>query len=305
MLKRSLIFHRWGSLSGKPDFSPRDTASRLMVEVAANGDFAILDSGDAVTAVEVVEVGSGDSPTNLRLFALRGADNRPFKWDSTGSVSPISLRDHEYPADVSHVSLWPDGVCAHDYAKDVPRLSRLSLFLRRKLAVHATFDALYREDMLEKLTAMKGQMRSVEVAMTRQHGESSGGGVFGTLVPENFGQKAPSVRFTLGMGRYGPRDMYLDEETEEQVFALAEQADDFVSNMIIRGRNHSSGRVETVNLLHERLQLAAEFPSSASVSSMPDPRDVFLALDTAYKELQRDGKIASAVQGQKMRGKGR
>ncbi|GGZ27061.1 hypothetical protein [Streptomyces avidinii] len=223
MLKRSLIFHRWGSVAGKPDFIPTDVATALAAAISADSEFAILDSGDAVTAVEVVDVGLGTSPTNLRLFALRGADDRPFKWDSQGSVSPISLRDSEYPADVSHVSIWPDGTCAHDYAKNVPRISRLSSFLRRKLNSHVKFDALYREDTREKLKAMEGQLRSVEVAMTRRGGEASSGGVFGTLIPENFGDKAPSIRFTLGMGRYGPRDRYLDGETEEQVFSLAEQ----------------------------------------------------------------------------------
>jgi hypothetical protein len=301
MLQRRLIFHRWGSVGGKPDFDPR-VSTALSAAVAADGDFAIFDDGDSVTAVEVASVGVGSEPTNLRLFALRGANNRPFKWDATGSVSPISLAAHEYPADVSHVSLWPDGVCAQDYAKDVPRISRLSLFLRRKMNAHVKFDALYREDMAEKLKAMQGQLRSVEVAMTRRHAETNGQ-VFGTLVPESFGRKAPSIRFTLGMGRYGPRDRYLDGETEEQVFALAEQADDFVTNMIIRGRNNATGRVETINLLHERLQVEQRFSHSTTVPSMPNADDVFQALDQAYKDFQQNGKIASAVQGQTMRGK--
>ncbi|MGC5363059.1 hypothetical protein ACPXCE_15465 [Streptomyces sp. DT24] len=206
---------------------------------------------------------------------------------------------------MSHVSLWPDGVCAHDYAKDVPRISRLSTYLRRKLRVYVKFDSLFREDMAEKLRSMEGQMRSVEVAMTERRPDDNGGGVFGTLLPENFGQKAPSLRFTLGMGRYGPRNRYLDGETEEQVFALAEQADDQVTNMIIRGRSSVSGRVETINLLHERLQVEAEFRQSASVASMPDQGEVFYELDAAYKNFQRDGKFSSAVQGQKMRGKER
>ncbi|WP_328754587.1 hypothetical protein OHA28_19315 [Streptomyces sp. NBC_00269] len=302
MLQRRLIFHRWGSVAGKPDFDPRAVSSALISASSADSDFAIFDDGDSVTAVQVASVGVGSEPTNLRLFALRGADNRPFKWDTTGSVSPISLSAHEYPADVSHVSLWPDGVCAQDYAKDVPRLSRLSLYLRRKMSSHVKFDALYHEDMVEKLKAMEGQMRSVEVAMARRHPETNGQ-VFGTLVPENFGRKAPSIRFTLGMGRYGPRDRYLDGETEEQVFALAEQADDFVTNMIIRGRNSATGRVETINLLQERLQVEQRFSRSSTVPSMPNPDDVFQALDQAYKDFEQNGKIASAVQGQKMRGK--
>ncbi|MEV0991835.1 hypothetical protein [Streptomyces sp. NPDC049949] len=302
MLKRSLIFHRWGSLAGKPEFVPSQVAASLVAAISTDSDFAILDAGDAVTAVEVMNIGVGSEPTNLRLFALRGADDRPFKWDSQGSVSPISLRDSEYPADVSHVSIWPDGTCAHDYAKNVPRISRLSVFLRRKLNSHVKFDALYREDMLEKLKAMEGQMRSVEVAMTRRGGAASGGGTFGTLIPASFGEKAPSVRFTLGMGRYGPRDRYLDDETEEQIFSLAEQADDFVSNMIIRGRSRVTGQVESINLLQERLQVPVEVRQSAAVSSMPEPSDVFLELDQAYKGFLRDGKIASAVRGEKMRG---
>lgn len=302
MLKRRLIFHRWGSVSGKPDFKPQEVASALAAAVATDSGFAIYDDGETVTAVEVATVGVGTEPTNLRLFALRGANNRPFKW-SAGSVSPISLGSHEYPGDVSHVSIWPDGICAHDYARDAPRLSRLSLFLRRKVSSHVKFDALYREDMLDKLKAMEGQMRSVEVAMTRRHPDTSGQ-VFGNLIPESFGRRAPSIRFTLGMGRYGPRDSYLDGQTEEEVFALAEQADDYVTNMIIRGRNRSTGHVETINLLQERLQVEGEFASNATVPSMPNESEVFSALDQAYKTFHRDGKIASAVQGQKMRGKG-
>ncbi|MET8557644.1 hypothetical protein ABZV64_22195 [Streptomyces sp. NPDC004959] len=301
MLKRKLVFHRWVSVGGRPAFDPRDVAARLRSRVAADGDFAVFDSGDAVTAVEVVQVGSEGDPTNFKLYALRNADNRPFKWDSTGSARPISFRPHEYPADVSHVSIWPDGTCAQDYAKEVPRLSRLSLFLRRKMNAHVKFDALYREDMLTKLKSLQGQIRSVEVAMTKRHPDSSGG-VFGTLIPETFGERAPSVRFTLGMGRYGPRNRYLDGETEEQIFSLAEQADDFVSNMIIRGRNSSTGRVETVNLLQERLQTEANFSRSSDVPSLPNAAEVFRALEQSYQVFQRDGKIASAVQGQQMRG---
>ncbi len=84
---------------------------------------------------------------------------------------------------------------------------------------------------------------------------------------------------------------------------MAEQADDFVTNMIIRGRNPVTGRVETINLLHERLQVEQTFSNSSTVPSMPRPEEVFSALDHTYHEFQRDGKIASAVQGQKMRGK--
>lgn len=302
MLKRRLVFHRWASVHGRPEFEPHDAAARLIGQIHADGQFAILDDGDSVTSVEIIEPGTSTSPTNLRLFALRGANERPFKWDSAGSVNPISLSDHEYPADASHVSIWPNGICAHDYARNVPRLSRLSLFLRRRMSIHVKFDALYREDMREKLEAMKGQVRSVEVAMTRQ-GQNNSSGTFGTLIPATFGERAPSVRFSLGMGRYGPRDRYLDGGTEEQVFALAEQADDFISNMIIRGRSRVSGRVETVNLLHERLQKEQEFAHSASIPSMPNSNHVFLALDDAYKEFERDGKFASAVRGEQM-GKG-
>lgn len=74
--------------------------------------------------------------------------------------------------------------------------------------------------------------------------------------------------------------------------------------MVIRGRNSATGRVETVNLLQERLQTETEFARSSTVPSMPNPDEVFRALDQIYQTFQRDGKIASAVQGQQMRGNG-
>ncbi|MGW5712261.1 hypothetical protein [Streptomyces olivaceus] len=300
MLKRRLIFHRWHSVNGRAKFTPHETAAELQAAIAYDSDFSILDVDGTVTAVEVVDVGSADLPTNLRVLALRNPDDRPFKWDASGSVSPISLGDHEYPADVTHVSIWPDGICAHDFGKNVPRLSRLDQFLRRKLHHHVSFDALYREDMLEKLEALKGQLRSVEVALV-QTDTRQDTGVFRTLFPAAFGNKVPSIRFTLGMGRYGPRNRYLDGETEEEVFELARQADDFVSNMIIRGRNGSTGDMETINLLQERLQVETEFRRSGTIPSMPDPGTVFIELDQTYKDFKRRERFKSAVEGQKMR----
>ncbi|MGW3185499.1 hypothetical protein ACWDD9_40135 [Kitasatospora sp. NPDC001119] len=301
MLKRRLVFYKWAPIAGKPAFIPHAAASQLESQIAADENSSIVEKDGVITAVEVVDVGSESTPTNLRLFALRNPEDRPFKWDPTASASPISLLDSEYTADVTHVSIWPDGHCAHDSWRNSPRFSRLAFFLRQRLNSYASFDPLYKEDMVDRLKDLQGQLRSVEIAMTKPEWISQDRGVFGTLIPTVAGEKTPSVRVSLGMGRYGRKDRYLDNETEEEIFTLAENADEYVSNMIIKGRNPRTGRVETINLLNERLQHDTQFDRSATIPSMPDGPSVFHELDQVYKDFRGRGLLSSAVRGQKMR----
>ncbi len=302
MLKRKLLFYNW-SPSGRADFQPAAAATRLEQGIANSADFSIVDNNGVITALEVISRGGGQEPTNFRMLALRGADDRPFKWDPTGSVGPIGLLDTEYPADVTHVSMWPDGICAHDYGRDVPRITRLSFFLRHKLSEHVSFEPIYKADMHQKLRDMTGQLRSVELAVTKPEYAPRDRGAFANLFPAAFGEEAPSARITLGMGRYGPRTRYLDQATEEEVFALAENAADLVTQMIIRGRSQRTGRVETVNLLSEHLQSESELRRSQAIPSMPDAAHAFFELDQAYKDFKSRDVFEKASQGRFVRGK--
>ena len=48
-----------------------------------------------------------------------------------------------YPADVTHVMIWPDGIAAQDLHANAPRLGRLSFYLRQQVQAYVSFEPLY------------------------------------------------------------------------------------------------------------------------------------------------------------------
>lgn len=289
MLKRKLVFYRWTSLIGRSDFEPDAVAVRLAQEIAADPDYQMVDKDGVITAVEVVDAGGGREPAKFRVLALRGVDERPFKWNPSASISPISMLADEYPADATHVSVWPDGYCAHDLGRYSPRVSRLSFFLRQKMQEYVHFDPLYDQDAFRRLQEMKGQFRSFDLAMTKPEYATRERGTFGNLIPAVVGEELPSVRVTLGMGRYGRKDRYIDQHLEDELLDVAIRASDLLTGMVVRGRSSRTNRVEEVNLLTERLSSEVELPRRSDIPSAPDVDSVFFELEQCYKDFRRRG----------------
>src|SRR6185312_691383 len=107
MLSRRLFFSRWSPVANKVEFQPWTALSQLEAKIKSAPDFAIIEDDGIITAIEVIDIGSTQTAANLRLLSLRGNDDRPFKWESTGSANPIALNPNEYLADVTHISIWP------------------------------------------------------------------------------------------------------------------------------------------------------------------------------------------------------
>ncbi|MDN3294360.1 hypothetical protein QWM81_09915 [Streptomyces ficellus] len=301
MLKRKLVFYRWTSVAGRASFAPSAVAERLAREIAADSAYQMIDKDGVITAVEVVDAGDEREPTKFRVLALRGHEDRPFKWDPHASIGPISLLENEYPADATHVSIWPDGYCAHDMGRYSPRVSRLAFFLRQKMQEYVNFDPLFNEDAFRKLDEMKGQFRSFDLAMTKPEYSTRDRGTFGKLWPAVAGEELPSVRVSLGMGRYGPKDRYIDQHLEDELLELAARASDLLTGMVVRGRSSRTNRVEEVNLLTERLSVEVELPQRADIPSAPRVESVFHELEQAYKDFKRRGVFETTSTAELMR----
>jgi hypothetical protein len=301
MLKRKLVFYRWTSVAGRPAFDPTAVADRLAGEIHADRSYQLIDKDGVITAVEVVSTGDSREPAKFRLLALRGEEDRPFKWDPNSSIGPISLLANEYPADATHVSIWPDGYCAHDLGRYSPRVSRLAFFLRQKMQEYVQFDPLYNEEAFRRLEEMAGQLRAFDLAMTKPEYSTRERGTFGRLWPAVAGEELPSVRVTLGMGRYGPKDRYIDQDLEEELMELARNASDLLTGMVVRGRNKRTNRMEQVNLLTEKLSAEVEVPARADIPSAPRVDSVFFELEQAYKNYKRDGTFETTSTAELMR----
>ncbi|MEU2495474.1 hypothetical protein [Streptomyces sp. NPDC007883] len=301
MLKRKLVFYRWTSVAGRPTFEPAAVAERLAREIAADSSHQMVEKDGVITAVEVVDAGGGREPAKFRILALRGMEDRPFKWDPQASIGPISLLANEYPADATHVSIWPDGYCAHDMGRYSPRVSRLSFYLRQRMQEYVQFDPLYNEDAFRRLEEMKGKFRSFDLAMTKPEYTTRERGTFGRLWPAVAGEELPSVRVSLGMGRYGPKDRYIDQDLEDELLELAARASDLLTGMVVRGRSSRTNRVEEVNLLTERLSSDVQLPTRSDIPSAPRVESVFFELEQAYKNFKQQGVFETTTTAELMR----
>lgn len=301
MLTRKLTFSRWQSIEDRAPFVPHEAAEAVVRLSATDPRQAVLTDGDSSTVVLVPDAGSATSPTKLQLLALRDPDNRPLQFGPGEPLGPIDMLAHRFPADLTHVELWPDGIACQDFHGNAPRLTRLSRYFRLKLTQFVVFEQLYQADLADRLEDVRGQLRRIELALTRPERLDVDAGLFGTLIPAVYGHRAPSVSVHIGMGRFGPRDRFLDAETEAQVFEIAERAHDLVDQLIITGRSRATGRSATVDLVNERLFAARQLPRSTAGGSMPDTTETHAAMEELYSQWSTDGTLAAAIRAQAMR----
>jgi hypothetical protein len=301
MVARQLVFYRWLSINAKPPFEPHRALSELNDKVVGDPGFAVMEHDEVTTAVTVVSPGTEHQPAKLQLLALRNEDNRPSQWKPGEDLEALSMPKDWYPSDVTHVMIWPDGIAAQDLHTNAPRLGRLSFYLRQQVQAHVSFEPLYQPDMFARLHQLRGQLRGVEISMTRPEYVESNRGAFGTLLPSVFGSRVPSVAVRLGMGRRGPRDRFLDDAMEEAVFAIAEDAHDQVDRLVVFGKDPATNKTERVNLLSERLQERVEVPARADAPALPVAERVFEGLSTAYRSFASQGLFERAIQAQATR----
>ncbi|WP_134663788.1 hypothetical protein [Amycolatopsis sp. CFH S0078] len=300
MLKRRMVFYRWSSQDSDKVFDPHDVVRDLYARLQADEEAGILDSGDSTVAVIPIEFADKTRPVRLQLLSLRSAGRLPAKWRPDAPLDSIPLLEGEYSADVTHVCIWADGIAGQEYHANAPRLNRLSFFLRRKLGVRTQFDPLYNPDMFDRLERLRGRLRSVHITLVNPHYAHSTdrSGAFGELIPAVFGSRAPSLNVQLGMGRYGPRDRFLDAGIEDAVFDIAEHAHEQVDRMVVGGINPATGKSERVDLLNERVQIERALPEDSRVNSIPESSVAFDAIEEARTELDGSALIERSLQAQ-------
>jgi hypothetical protein len=302
MVDTKVVFYRWQSANAQAPFVPHEVASRLERAIVADPSQALVVGQDTTTAVRVLDAGGPDAPTRLQVLAVRGEDNQPVEWSPGQTVRSLIVSEGHFTADVTHVCIWPNGFAAQDWHGYAPRLNRLAHYLRQQANAHAIFNTLYRPDMMTTLHRIRGHLRTVEIALTSpEYANIDRSGAIGTLFPAVYGHRAPSLSVRFGMGRYGPRDRYIDHETEEAVFAVAENAQDLVDRMIISGYDPQVGRVVNVNLLSERVGKEVTVEPNPEAATLPDEQLIFDEIFQARSELADEGLLDGAPQAQAMR----
>jgi hypothetical protein len=299
---RRIVFSAWADTNPKHPFDCH--AALAQIKPLEGTPDMVLDHGDALTAVIVLEQPSGDDPALVQLLALRDYENRPINWGPGSLPEPITIGKDKYTADITHVAIWPDKIVAHDQYPNAPGLTRLHSYLRDRGNQRVTFRPLYDPDAAAELEDIKG-LRRVEYGIHTPSKvlASTGSDFLGKLFPSAFGASVPSIKVSLGMSRKSPRDAYIDEDLSETVLKAVEQAEELFDTLVIAGTSKSqktpSGNPKTVrvNLLNHRIQTTRDILRADAGGNLPNPEVVYETLIEARATIDKDGRLAKAVEG--------
>lgn len=291
MLKRRVVPSRWEAVTDGEEVDLADIAARLLDLIADDPSECVLERADRRTAVLLHKAATPTRPLRLQLLSLKDSDSRPIQFRPGSPPEDMVIDPDSFTGEATHVCIWPDGVAAQDWFTDVPRLSRLSEFLRHKLNVRVRFIPVYDESLLDQLWDIRGQMRRASLTLRQDHNPAEDQGVFGALVPAAFGAKAPSLKVELGMGRSGPRNQYLPAGVDEAVLAAAETTPEVLENLVVWGRSRKTGEMVEVNLLKNRVGADVSLQRRSDASGLPDEREAFKAIWSAVGTLRADGRL--------------
>jgi len=295
---RRLTFYAWADTNQKHPFDRLAGAKQL--KNVPKGEIVFDDGREGLTAVEVVSVGTANTPTKLLLHALHGPGNRPSDYGPGEGTRTIQIGNGRYTAFTGHVLIWEDKVAAIDVHANSPGLGRLAVYFRRLADERVVFRPLFNQAMSEQLKDLEG-IRGVDLAIHDPHKivQARKRGTLRSLIPP---RKFPSIRVSAGMSRKEPKDSYLEPEIENEVLELADSADQFFDRLIVRGNSKtektSTGKPKSVriNLLSERLHVAESLTADEENPSLPKRDAAFSRLAAARKSLDATGELEDAVE---------
>lgn len=297
-IDRRLTFYAWSDTNEKHPF---DRLAAAVAVASLDNSEVVLDHGeDELTAVEIVAAGKAGSPTRLLLHALHGPGSRPSEYGPGVGTRTIQIGRGRYTAFTGHVSIWEDKIAAVDMHANCPGFGRLSAYFRRRADQKVVFRPLFAQETAEKLKDLEG-IRGIDFSIHELHkvNQARRKGMLRSLLPS---RKFPSIHVAAGMSRREPRDAYFEPEVEEELFALADTAEQFFDRLVIRGLSKTektpTGQKKSVevNLLSERLHVATSLEDDPENVSLPARDLVFGEIDRARRQLDRGGRLAAAAE---------
>lgn len=297
-VNRRLTFYAWADTNENHPFDRLNAAT--IVGALDSGDIVLDHGEDALTAVEVVAVGSDHEPTNLLLHALHGPGSRPSEWAPGQGTSEIRIGQGRYTAFTCHALIWKDKVAAIDMHTNGPALGRLAAYFWKQASERVVFRPLYNPEAAERLKDLDG-IRGFDFSIHDPHkvNEARKRGLLESLLPK---RKFPSIHVSAGMSKKQPHDAYIDDELADELFKIADIAEQFFDRITIRGLSKTqktkTGKKRSVeiNLLSERLMIESSVDNDSRNPNMPDQEGVFAALSEARKKLEKGDRLGKAVE---------
>ncbi len=104
------------------------------------------------------------------------------------------------------------------------------------------------------------------------------------------------------MSRKEPKESYIDSEVEQELFELADSAEQFFDRLVVRGLSKTqkteTGQKKsiTINLLSERLHVTESLDGDEENPSLPEQKAVFARMIAARKKFDKSGDLIKAVE---------
>jgi hypothetical protein len=297
-LERRLIFFRWHSIEGFPVFDP--AACAKAIRALPDDVNRKVPRGEFAADVLVQDVGGGHKPTLLSLLRLRDFENRPWLRAPGETAHPAQMRRDEDLIDFAQVAIWSDGYAAFAQGGHAPPPSGLVDFCARRVDQAVHFAALFERDVVQRMRSWKG-IRTVNLLIqnsrTVQEQINARIGPFEGFLSQLRGQPdGVFLRHEIAVPKRGrgARSRVLAAINTDDVIRLAEVAESFDA-FTVSGIT-SSGRIEKVDLIRQRLQVETRLPRSPQGGHRTDDVATFQALIAARGEVERDGRLATAAE---------
>ncbi len=241
-----------------------------------------------------------DSQTEMRLSRVRRG-SLPMV-ERAGQVSPLLIDPDQGLLETIHIVWFDNSIVGADYNHYGPRLSRLSDYFEDKCGLRSgavRFNPLLKQDSLAELEHLENislltlKIRTPYAAVVAQADQSLGAAF--SAAREAVGGDGAEVEVVLRPAVEDRRSFF--ERHFSGLRRLAERTDlrSGARRFKVTGRHDETHRLDTVDLLSDRLISRKSVVRSDARSRAIDPNSAFAAIREAYDELREELVAAAEV----------
>jgi hypothetical protein len=243
-------------------------------------------------------VDNDQAPRRLRLGDIR----RRYlpRVEDAGVLTDLQIPRTSGIAEEIHVIFFPENIVGSEFNFYGPRMSRLRRYLAAKtadIAVVPYFEALLRRDVLEKLNNLE-DVRLFQLKIRRSwidtvtQADRDLGAAFDAAARAG---QAEEVEIVLKSQAYSRNPIASRLLRTAGRLLRSDQATNEASRFIVRGQNQETGRVDTLDLLSDKLISSQQIVLANARTRTLDSNSTYAAIRRAYDELNEELLEAAGV----------
>jgi hypothetical protein len=243
-----------------------------------------------------------DEPTAPQRLRLGDVRRRYLpRVEAQGVLSDLTIPPGSGIAEEIHVVFFPDNIVGSEFNFYGPRISRLRRYLAVKTSDVARvpyFEPLLRRDVTEKIDALE-DVRLFQLKIRRswvdavRAADQDLGAAFDAAARAGEAEEVEIVLKSRAYSREPIAERLL--QTARRLVGVEEVRSE-AARFQLRGENAHTGRVETIDLLTDKLISSQQIVLASEQTRSLDSRSAYAAINRAYRELHDDLLIAAGVE---------